>query len=125
MMKEKLKENKIIYENEIDTIIDEKISKLIENVKKDYESSTKAKNDIHALNKPKHLEHEPLHPVPPHRIYENLNLDNNLENLINVFGDEYTAIAVIKALKESPIEIQIIAKIVINIHDRINEIYGR
>lgn len=125
MMKERLKENKVIYENEIDTIIDEKISKLIENVKKDYECSKKIKNDLHTLNKAIHLEHEPLCPVPPHKIHENLNLDDNLENLINVFGDEYTAIAVIKALKESPIEIQIIAKIVINIHDRINEIYGR
>ena len=53
-----------------------------------------------------------------------INLDEEFETLMNIFEDEFTAEAVIKALKESPNEIQIIAKITMNLYKKIDEIYG-
>ena len=48
-----------------------------------------------------------------------LEAENELNELKNVRRPE-----VIKALKESPVEIQIIAKITMNLHKKIDEIYG-
>lgn len=53
-----------------------------------------------------------------------INLDEEFETLIDIFGDEFTAEAVIRSLKESPNEIQIIAKIIMKLYENIEAIYG-
>ena len=53
-----------------------------------------------------------------------LNINDDFAILIDIFQNEYTAEATIKALKESPAEIQIIAKLIINLYEKIDRVYG-
>ena len=50
--------------------------------------------------------------------------DEKINTIINVFGDESTAEAIIKSLKESPIEIQVLAQLIIDLHERLDEALG-
>ncbi len=117
MMRKKFEEDRMIRESELDKILNEKLTKL----------NIDAKNmtgDEKCPKKIDHYMHKPLHHQPkPHEKLK-LNLDNDYEMLLNIFDDEFTADAVIEALKDSPVEIQIIAKITMDLHKRIDEIYG-
>ena len=53
-----------------------------------------------------------------------MNINDDFAILIDIFQNEYTAEATIKALKESPAEIQIIAKLIINLYEKIDRVYG-
>ena len=117
MMRKKFEEDRMIRESELDEILNEKLTKLNINAKNMAGDETCPKKIDHHLHKPLH--HQPK----PHEKL-NLDLDNDYEMLLNIFDDEFTTDAVIKALKESPVEIQIIAKITMELHKRIDEIYG-
>lgn len=113
MMKENLKEDKFISERDLERILDERLSKL------DLIDNNHRKESEKHPHKPLHLEHKP-------KKHERLmiNLDEEFETLIDIFGDEFTAEAVIRSLKESPNEIQIIAKIIMKLYENIEVIYG-
>lgn len=113
MMKENLKEDKFISERDLERILDERLSKL------DLIDNNHRKEPEKHPHKPLHLEHKP-------KKHERLmiNLDEEFETLIDIFGDEFTAEAVIRSLKESPNEIQIIAKIIMKLYENIEVIYG-
>jgi len=119
MIREKLEEDRMIRESELNEILNEKLEKL-NIVSKDVPI------DERHSKKPEHHIHKPLHHEPKPKLHEKLklDLDNDYEILLNIFDDEYTTDAVIKALKDSPVEIQIIAKITINLYKKIDEIYG-
>ena len=61
---------------------------------------------------------------PKPKLFELLNINDDFAILIDIFQNEYTAEAIIKALKESPAEIQIIAKLIINLYEKIDRVYG-
>lgn len=117
MMREKFEEDRMIRESELDEILNEKLTKLNINTK------NAVGDEIH-LKKIEHQARKPLHRQPKLHEKLKLNLDNDYETLLNIFDDEFTVDAVIKALKESPVEIQIIAKITMDLHKKIDEIYG-
>ena len=117
MMREKFEEDRMIRESELDEILNEKLTKL------NIDAKNMAGDEI-CPKKIEHHMHKPLHHQPKPHGKLKLNLDNDYEILLNIFDDEFTADAVIKALKESPVEIQIIAKITMDLHKRIDEIYG-
>ena len=117
MMREKLEEDRIIRESELDELLNEKLAKL--NI-----ATKNVVGDESRPKKPEHHVHKPLHHEPkPHEKLK-LDLDNDYEILLNIFDDEFTADAAIKSLKESPVEIQIIAKITMDLYKKIDEIYG-
>lgn len=117
MMREKLEEDRMIKESELDEILNEKLEKLNITPKDILVEKRHPKKPEHPIHKPLH--HEPK----PHEKLK-LDLDNDYEILLNIFDDEFTTEAVIKALKESPVEIQIIAKITMDLYKKIDEIYG-
>lgn len=119
MMREKLEEDRMIRESELDEILNEKLEKLNIAPKNAIVEERHPKKSVDHIHKP--LPHD-LKPKPHEKL--KLNLDNDYEVLLNIFDDEFTADAVIKALKESPVEIQIIAKIIMDLHKKIDEIYG-
>ena len=110
-MKEKFNEDKIIREIDIEAIIERKLSKLIE-------APIKPKEKLHHHPKP---HHHLKHKEPIKLEFE---FDENIDTIINVFGDESTAEAIIKSLKESPIEIQVLAQLIIDLHERLDETLG-
>ena len=61
---------------------------------------------------------------PKPKLFELLNINDDFAILIDIFQNEYTAEATIKVLKESPAEIQIIAKLIINLYEKIDRVYG-
>lgn len=114
---EKLKEDNYVKDSELDRIISEKLLNLgieIPNVKEKKELEE--------------IQHHQLKHLPPHKTKKNdkidLNLEDDFDKLMDIFDDEFTAEAVIKTMKESPLEIQVIAKIVLNLYEKVNEIYG-
>lgn len=119
MMREKLEEDRMIRESELDEILNEKLEKLNITPKDVLVEKRHPKKPEHPIHKPLH--HEPK-PKPHEKL--KLDLDNDYEILLNIFDDEFTTDAVIKALKESPVEIQIIAKITMDLYKKIDEIYG-
>lgn len=124
MLKEKLKEDRFISERELDEIINEKLSTLdISNINRKQDINKK-EDIIHPIPKPKH----PLHKteIPEHKkiIRESITFEEDSDILGYIFEDEFTADAVIKTLKESPLEIQIITKIILSLYERINNYYG-
>lgn len=124
MLKEKLKEDRFISERELNEIINEKLSTLgISNInrKQDIDEN---ENIIYPIPKQKHPLHKPE--IPEHKkiIREIITFEQDLDILGYIFEDEFTADAVIKTLKESPLEIQIITKIILSLYERINNYYG-
>ena len=140
MKKERLDSERIIRESELDKIINEKLMSL--NFKLNEVADNPKNNEVEEIryHKPLHNEimqqekhHKPLHETmqqekhhkPLHETMqqEKLNLDflEDYEILLDIFNDELTSDAVIKSLKKSPVEIQIIAKIVINLYKIIEE----
>ena len=117
MMREKFEEDRMIRESELDEILNKKLTKL------NIDAETIIGDEIRP-KKIEHHVHKPLQHQPKSHEKLKLNLDSDYEILLNIFDDEFTADAVIKALKESPVEIQIIAKIVMDLHKKIDEIYG-
>ena len=119
MMKEKLEKDRMISESELDRILNEKLEKL--NI-----GPKSVIVDERHPKKPEHPIHKPLHHEPKLKPHEKLKLDfdNNYEILLNIFDDEFTTEAAIKALKKSPVEIQIIAKITMDLYKKIDDIYG-
>lgn len=122
MIKEKIKEERYINERELDEIIEEKLSKLnMEFINKEPHP-----------NKEREIHNNPTRPLKLHEhkkpdnkiIRENITFTENMEALEYIFEDEFTISAVIKTLKESPLEIQIITKIIISLYERINDLYG-
>lgn len=118
-MRERLEEDRMIKESELDEILIEKLAKLNIDTKNVTEDECHSKKSDHHVHKPLH--HEPK-PKPHEKL--KLDLDNDYEILLNIFDDEFTADAAIKSLKESPVEIQIIAKITMDLYKKIDEIYG-
>lgn len=126
MKKERLDSERIIRESELDKIINEKLMSL--NFKLNEVTDNPKNNEVEEIryHKPLHetmrqeKHHKPLHETMQQ---EKLNLDflEDYEILLDIFNDELTSDAVIKSLKKSPVEIQIIAKIVINLYKIIEE----
>lgn len=119
MIKERLKKDRIIKESELDEILNEKLGKFNIDIKSVIDDEKNPKKPEHHPHKP--LQHEQK--LKPHEKLK-LDLDDDYEILIDIFEDEFTADAVIKSLKEGPIEIQIIAKITMNLYKKIDGIYG-
>ena len=79
-----------------------------------------------------HTNNELPKPLPPKNINspktKELNLKpllkidftDDFENLMQIFNDEDTVISVISTLQNSPEEIQVVAKIILDLHKKIN-----
>ena len=117
-MKEKFKEDKIIREVDIEAIIERKLAELINGpIKPKEEKLHHHPKSHHDLKSHHHL----IHKEPIKLEFE---FDEKINTIINVFGDESTAEAIIKSLKESPIEIQVLAQLIIDLHERLDEALG-
>lgn len=67
------------------------------------------------LPKPKELNLKPLLKI---------NFTDDFEKLMEIFNDEDTVISVISTLQNSPEEIQVVAKIVLDLHKKIDVLGG-
>ena len=110
-MKEELNENREINEFDIEAIIDRKLTNMADEAFKLKHKEADHHPKIHRLEHRKPLKLE-------------LDFDEKIDTILSVFGDDSTADAVIRSLKESPIEIQIIAKLVIDLYKKLDEIIG-
>lgn len=124
-------EDRIISERELDAVLREKLIKMISDIdKKEISKEVKPKPEdkrrieLEDGEKVKPLPKHPKHLPPKHKLQGILNIEEDFETLIGVFGDEFTAEAAIKILEESPVEIQIIAKITMNLYNKIDKICG-
>lgn len=124
-------EDRIISERELDAVLREKLIKMISDIdKKEISKEVKTKPEdkrrieLEDGEKVKPLPKHPKHLPPKHKLQGILNIEEDFETLISVFGDEFTAEAAIKILEESPVEIQIIAKITMNLYNKIDKICG-
>lgn len=118
------KENKMFKELEVEEIIDRKLAEMVgEHFK------IKKQEELHGDLEP-NKELQPQHPKPHHHLKHKepikleFEFDEKIDTIINVFGDESTAEAIIKSLKESPIEIQVLAQLIIDLHERLDEALG-
>lgn len=116
-----MKEKRLDSELDIEEIIDRKLAEMIgEHFKiKQSEEEHKAPKcvDPHPI-KP-HKKPEPPRPHEPLKV--KLNFEENIDTIMDVFKDESTSHAIIKALKDSPTEIQIIARLVIDLHEKLDK----
>ena len=66
----------------------------------------------------------PPKPLPKHLIEEHLNLNfmQDSDVLNKAFDDEETVDAVIKVMSKSPVEIQIVFKLVLDLYKTVNEL---
>lgn len=120
MNQKELSEDRFILESEIDEILLKKLKETKLEFNNNIVTSVKKE---HPLSFNKHqISEKPLPPKP--KLFELLNINDDLAILIDIFQNEYTAEATIKALKESPAEIQIIAKLIINLYEKIDRVYG-
>ena len=124
-------EDRIISERELDAVLREKLIKMISDIdKKEISKEVKTKPEdkrrieLEDGEKVKPLPKHPKHLPPKHKLQGILNIEEDFETLISIFGDEFTAEAAIKILEESPVEIQIIAKITMNLYNKIDKICG-
>lgn len=124
-------EDRIISERELDAVLREKLIKMISDIdKKEISKEVKPKPEdkrrieLEDGEKIKPLPKHPKHLPPKHKLQGILNIEEDFETLISVFGDEFTAEAAIKILEESPVEIQIIAKITMNLYNKVDKICG-
>lgn len=121
-----MREKKIVSPREVDEMIDRKLRdlKLIEGIIEPREFVEDRKH--HPRPHEEDLRHPKPHEELSHHKIEKLelHLEEQRESLIEIFGDESTAEAVIKTFKKSPIEIQLIAKMVIDLHEKFNDILG-
>ncbi len=124
-------EDRIISERELDAVLREKLIKMISDIdKKEISKEVKPKPEdkrrieLEDGEKVKPLPKHPKHLPPKHKLQGILNIEEDFETLISVFGDEFTAEAAIKILEESPVEIQIIAKITMNLYNKVDKICG-
>lgn len=124
-------EDRIISERELDAVLREKLIKMISDIdKKEISKEVKTKPEdkrrieLEDGEKVKPLPKHPKHLPPKHKLQGILNIEEDFETLISVFGDEFTAEAAIKILEESPVEIQIIAKITMNLYNKVDKICG-
>lgn len=120
MNQKELSEDRFILESEIDEILLKKLKEMKLELNNNIVTSVKKE---HSLSFNKHqISEKPLPPKP--KLFELLNINDDFAILIDIFQNEYTAEATIKALKESPAEIQIIAKLIINLYEKIDRVYG-
>lgn len=120
MNQKELSEDRFILESEIDEILLKKLKEMKLELNNNIVTSVKKE---HPLSFNKHqISKKPLPPKP--KLFELLNINDDFAILIDIFQNEYTAEAIIKALKESPAEIQIIAKLIINLYEKIDRVYG-
>ena len=120
MNQKELSEDRFILESEIDEILLKKLKEMKLELYNNIVTSVKKE---HPLSFNKHqISEKPLPPKP--KLFELLNINDDFAILIDIFQNEYTAEATIKALKESPAEIQIIAKLIINLYEKIDRVYG-
>ncbi len=120
MNQKELSEDRFILESEIDEILLKKLKEMKLELNNNIVTSVKKE---HPLSFNKHqISEKPLPPKP--KLFELLNINDDFAILIDIFQNEYTAEAIIKALKESPAEIQIIAKLIINLYEKIDRVYG-
>lgn len=121
-----MREKKIISPREVDEMIDRKLRdlKLIEGIIEHREFAEDSKP--HPIHHEEEKHHPKRHEELPHHKVERfeLHLEEKRESLIEIFGDESTAEAIIKTFKKSPIEIQLIARMVIDLHEKFNDILG-
>lgn len=121
-------EDRIISERELDAVLREKLIKMISDIdKKEISKEVKPKPEDKRrieLEDGEKVKPLPKHLPPKHKLQGILNIEEDFETLIGVFGDEFTAEAAIKILEESPVEIQIIAKITMNLYNKIDKICG-
>lgn len=109
-----MKENKLHRELEIEEIIDRKLAEMVgEHFK------IKEKKEEKIAPPPVKPHHEIKMPLP---LKHEFNFDEKIHLIANIFGDESTAVAAIRALKTSPVEIQVIAKLVIDLHEKFDEV---
>jgi len=119
-----MREKKIVSPKEVDEMIERKLRelKLIEGLVEPREIEEELKHHPKPHKKLPH--HEKLLPHEHEALRLDLHLEEKIDLLIEIFGDESTAHAVIKTFNKSPLEIQLIAKMVIDLHDKFNDILG-
>lgn len=123
-MKEKLIENRIMEESDIEEIIDRRLAEMVgEHFKIKQKEEPHNHTKLHVHPKP-HAHPKPLHPKHHEPLKIEFDFEENIDTIINTFGDESTAEAIIRSLKESPAEIQVIAKLIIDLHKRLDETLG-
>lgn len=120
MNQKELSEDRFILESEIDEILLKKLKEMKLEFNNNIVTSVKKEHPL-SFNK-NQISEKPLPPKP--KLFELLNINDDFAILIDIFQNEYTAEATIKALKESPAEIQIIAKLIINLYEKIDRVYG-
>lgn len=115
-----MKENKLHRELEIEEIIDRKLAEMVgEHFKIKQKEEEKEKKEEKIAPPPVKPHHEIKMPLP---LKHEFNFDEKIHLIANIFGDESTAQAAIRALKTSPVEIQVIAKLVIDLHEKFDEV---
>lgn len=110
-MGEEISKNRIIKESDIDEIIERKLAQLTG------EPLKQKLKEEHHHPKPHHVKQK-----EPTKL--TFDFEENVDAIMNIFGDESTALAVIKALKDSPSEIQVIAKLIIDLYVRLDVMTG-
>ena len=112
-MEEGITKNRIIRESDIDDIIERKLAELTGE-----SLNIKPKEKHHNTDsKPKHLK-----PKEPAKLI--FDFEENIDTIIHIFGNESTAEAIVKVLEDSPSEIQVLAKLIIDLHVRVIDILG-
>ncbi len=119
-----MKEKRLGMELDVEEIIDRKLAEMIgEHFKlKQREEEYKGPKCVEAHPIELHKRPEPPQHHEPLKV--KLNFEENIGTIIDIFGDESTSHAIIKALKDSPTEIQIIARLVIDLHERLDKFLG-
>lgn len=128
-----MKESKLHKEREIEEIIDRKLAEMMgEHFKiKQIEEERRKEQETKLINEePQHEEkpEEKKRPLPPkHPLLKkpvkiDFDFEEQFDLILDIFNDEATAEAAIRALKESPTEIQVIAKLIIDLHEKFDQI---
>lgn len=115
-MKEREKE--AFKELEIEEIINRKLAEMVgEHFK--VKQKEEVHNELVSHNHPK-----PHHTKRPQTLKLEFDFEEKMNTIISTFGDESTAEAVIRSLQDSPVEIQVLARLILDLHERLDEILG-
>lgn len=127
-----MKESKLHKEREIEEIIDRKLAEMmgehfkIKQIEEERrkEQETKLEQQPQPEEKPEDKKHPlpPKHPLPKHPVKLDFEFEEQFDLILDIFNDEATAEAAIRALKDSPVEIQVIAKLIIDLHEKFDQI---
>ncbi len=101
-------------DKELEELIERKIIKYL-NKKDELEEPKKEKPKPHH-----HIHH--LEEKNKKELKEILDINRDFDELLNIFEDEPTAEAIVKIMKESPTEIQVVVKLIIELSRKIDMI---